>query len=69
MKRSITVKQKKRKPGRPATGETPLVAFRPPDELRNAIDAFASAEGITRSEALRQLVELGLKAKPAKKGK
>jgi hypothetical protein len=40
----------KKKPGRPATGKDPLYGVR-------------IAEGATRSEAIRRLVEIGLKAK------
>ena len=66
MKRSITVKQKKR--GRPATGVDPLVGVRFPTEQIAAIDGWAkrTGEGVTRSEAIRRLVELGLRAKPKK---
>ena len=31
-----------------------------PDPLRKKLDAWAQAEGITRSEAIRRLVEQGL---------
>jgi hypothetical protein len=43
------------------------MAFRPPDELRHGIDAWAAAAGVSRSEALRRLIELGLKAKGGKR--
>jgi hypothetical protein len=56
----VNVKQK-RKPGRPATGQTPLVAFRPPVELTKAIDAWAADRGVSRSEAMRLLIEAGLR--------
>ena len=63
MKSSITVKRKKR--GRPATGTDPLVGVRFAQSQIDAIDAWATGgkETLTRSEAIRQLVELGLKAK------
>src|ERR1700744_1558154 len=68
MKPSITVKQKKR--GGPATGVDPFVGVRFPAETLDAIDAWAteSGDGVTRSEAIRRLVKLGLKAKSGKRG-
>lgn len=54
--KSITVKPKKR--GRPATGKDPLVGFRAPPELTEAIDAYAAQEPDkpARSEAIRRIV-------------
>lgn len=63
MTRSTSVKQKRTRIGRPPTGITPLVAFRPPAELVAAIDAWAAKAGVSRSEAMRQLIERGLKGK------
>jgi hypothetical protein len=51
----------KKKPGRPATGNDPLISARVPSEIVAAIDAWADKKGATRSEAIRRLVELGLK--------
>jgi hypothetical protein len=59
-KATISDRQKKRPVGRPATGITPLVSFRPPAELVQAIDKWGAAQGVSRSEAMRQLIELGL---------
>ncbi len=59
--RSIAVIQKKR--GRPATGVDPLVALRIPKEAIAEIDAWAKANDTNRSEAIRRLVERGLKGK------
>jgi hypothetical protein len=59
MAKSISVKRKKK--GRPATGTDPLVGVRIPVELIAEIDAWAMPEQLTRSEAIRRLVELGLK--------
>jgi hypothetical protein len=53
----------KRKRGRPATGMDPLVAARIPPALTARVEAWAAATGISRSEAIRQLIELGLQAK------
>jgi len=41
--------------------------FEIPPETIEAVDAFAEKAGISRSEAVRQLIELGLKAKSAKR--
>lgn len=56
---SIAVKPKKKR-GRPATGKDPLLGVRVPPETTLRIDALAADEGITRSEAVRRLIELGL---------
>nr|WP_249119256.1 MULTISPECIES: ribbon-helix-helix domain-containing protein [unclassified Bradyrhizobium] len=62
MKKSISVNAKRR--GRPATGQDPVSAVRLPADLTVEIDAWASKHGAeSRSEAIRRLVELGLKAK------
>lgn len=65
MVRSIQVQPKKR--GRPATGKDPLVGARFPQELIDAIDAWASQNDASRSEAIRRLVELGLRTKGRKR--
>jgi hypothetical protein len=49
--------------GRPATGHAPSRTFRLSDEFMAILDAWAVAHDVTRSEAIRRLVELGLKAK------
>jgi hypothetical protein len=52
-----------KKRGRPATGTDPLLNFRAPGELTARIDAWRAARGeppASRSEAIRQLIELGL---------
>jgi Arc/MetJ-type ribon-helix-helix transcriptional regulator len=60
MKKSITVRPKR---GRPATGKDPLISARFPEELTAQIDNFAKIRELSRSEAIRRLVELGLKTK------
>jgi hypothetical protein len=60
MAKSIKVIPKKR--GRPATGKDPLLAIRAPSVLIAAIDAWAAKDGLARSEAVRRLIEAGLKA-------
>ncbi|WP_441254542.1 ribbon-helix-helix domain-containing protein [Bradyrhizobium sp. 613_E4_N2_2] len=49
--------------GRPATGRDPVSAIRLPTELTSQIDAWAAEHEVSRSEAIRRLVEIGLKAK------
>jgi hypothetical protein len=65
MKKSIKVAPKKRR-GRPSTGKDPHMAARMPAELIAGVEAWATANGTTRSDAFRRLVELGLKGKPGK---
>jgi hypothetical protein len=50
---------------RPAIGQNPVTAIRPSDKMRESVDAWADRQDDTpsRSEAIRRLVELGLKAK------
>jgi Arc/MetJ-type ribon-helix-helix transcriptional regulator len=52
----------KKKRGPPATGKTPVAALRLPDELRARIDAWIGAQPdpLTRSEAIRRLLEKAL---------
>ena len=61
MAKSITVKRKKA--GRPATGTEPLYGVRISDELMAQIQKWGRENSATRSEAIRRLVELGLKMK------
>jgi hypothetical protein len=55
----------KKKRGRPATGRDPLTALRLPPPLLKAVETWATkqTDEPNRSEAIRRLVELGLKAK------
>jgi Arc/MetJ-type ribon-helix-helix transcriptional regulator len=63
MKRSITEIQKRGR-GRPATGRDPAITSRIPEEIVAAIDKWAGKNEVaTRAEAIRRLVELGLKVK------
>jgi len=50
---------------RPATGQNPVTAIRLSDKMRESVDAWAGRQDDTpnRSEAIRRLVELGLKVK------
>jgi hypothetical protein len=61
MEKSTYAKSKKL--GRPATGTEPLYGLRISDELMGRIEKWAKENYATRSEAIRRLVELGLKAK------
>ena len=54
----------KRGPGRPATGRDPTLGGRVPAELIAAVDAYAAKAGINRSDAMRRLLEAGLKRRP-----
>jgi hypothetical protein len=55
----------KRRPGRPATGgRDPLTALRLPAKTTAAIDAWAKEAGTSRSGAIRQWIEAGLKRRP-----
>jgi hypothetical protein len=51
--------------GRPATGHDPSRTFRLSDEFMAALDAWAAKQKDmpSRSETIRRLVELGLKAR------
>jgi hypothetical protein len=62
MKKSIKVQPKKRR-GRPATGKDPLLTVRAPKTIIQEIEDWAATHDLSRSEAVRRLVELGLKAK------
>jgi hypothetical protein len=66
-KSTISAKQKQRRPGRPATGVDPMIGLRAGKKLTAAIDHWAKANGLTRSEAIRQLVERALSAEKPEK--
>jgi predicted DNA-binding protein len=53
----------KKRMGRPVTtGIRPSWAIRFPREVADAIERFAKKEGISRSDAIRKIVEIGLRA-------
>lgn len=64
----MSKKMPSKKPlGRPVSvGGTAFVGVRLSADLTQRVDAWANSEGVGRSEALRQLLELGLKAKSRK---
>jgi len=53
----------RKRPGRPATGQDPVTAIRLSSQLRADVDAWAAGQHDEpgRSEAIRRLIELGLK--------
>jgi hypothetical protein len=67
MKRAIQKKMGGKRPGagRPATGHDPSRTFRLSDEFMATLDAWAvwQEDKPSGAEAIRRLVELGLKAK------
>ena len=63
MKKSIKVVPKKSRGRPPSGGRDPHVTVRMPGALIAQADAWAAANDTGRSEAIRRLVELGLKAK------
>lgn len=60
MAKSITVLRKKR--GRPATGVDPQMCARMEPELIQQVEAWAASQRVSRSEAIRRLVQRGLSA-------
>jgi hypothetical protein len=60
-----SVSQKKRRRGRPVTGNKPVVTARISKEAIKVLDNWAKSKGITRGEAIRLLVEVGLKKRKA----
>jgi hypothetical protein len=67
MKNAIRKKVGGKRPGagRPATGSDPSRTFRLSDEFMATLDVWSARQddAPSRSEAIRRLVELGLKAK------
>ena len=67
MKKSILVHQNKR--GRPATGRDPAVTIRLPEKVLALVERWAMSQDDQppRSQAIRQLVEIGLSKSEAPK--
>jgi hypothetical protein len=59
MKQSIFAKQKK--PGRPATGIRPMIGLRLSEKEIARVDRWAAERKLSRSAAIRALIERGLK--------
>jgi hypothetical protein len=67
-KKAVTPKLPLRRgQGRLATVRDNVVAGRVPENVIAAIDAWATKRNLTRSKAVAQLLELGLKAKGGKR--
>jgi len=56
----MSVEFRPRKVGRPATGKDPHMTARFPSELVTTVEEWATRNDVSRSEAIRQLVQLGL---------
>ncbi|BEV46022.1 ribbon-helix-helix protein, CopG family [Afipia carboxidovorans] len=63
MKKSIPVNKKSRGRPKKVGGVDPVSAVRLPADLTAEVDTWADDQEISRSEAIRRLVERGLKAK------
>ncbi len=65
MKKATPKKHGGQRPGsgRRATGKDPVRTMRLSDEFIATVDAWATSHDVSRSEAIRRLVDLGLKAK------
>ena len=53
---SVSITDKPKKRGRPATGRDPMLGFRAGDAFRRAVDEAAAREGVGRSELIRRAV-------------
>jgi hypothetical protein len=62
MRKSIAANKtrKRHAGGRPATGHDPAIAVRLPKERVVAIDRWAKENDVSRSEAIRVLIDKGL---------
>jgi hypothetical protein len=67
MSKSVNVTQKQRGPGRPATGHDPFLTARVPQDTIDAIERWAASGKISRSEAIRRLLKLGLERVPVQR--
>jgi len=63
MKKSISVNKKLRGRPKKVGGVDPVSAVRLPSDLTQEVDDWGKERALNRSEAIRRLVELGLKAK------
>ena len=61
MQGQFKVPPKKRR-GRPATGKDPLLSARLPAKLIETIELIAASETLTKSEAVRKLIERGVQS-------
>jgi hypothetical protein len=64
MEKSTNIVKQKRRPGRPVEIDADqFVGLRLPGTLLTQVDKWAEHKEIARSEAIRRLIERGLKAK------
>lgn len=59
--------KKKRKPGPKPTGKTPIIALRLSPALTTRLDSWAKRKGLSRSDAIRDMIEAGLGQQPSGK--
>ena len=57
----------KKKRGRPATGRDPVITMRLAPNLTARLDAWAANKGISRSDAIRDMIEVRLSQQPSGK--
>lgn len=59
----MVVRKKRGRPkrGEQALGKDPVMSLRIPQRVREEVDALANREGISRSLAIRKMIEQGLK--------
>lgn len=55
------------KPGRKPTGKTPLIALRLDVPTTARLDAWAARKGLSRSDAIRDMIDMGLSQQPSGK--
>jgi metal-responsive CopG/Arc/MetJ family transcriptional regulator len=66
MKKAISAKQKKRRPGRPVTGVRPMIGLRLSDDEIERLDKWAKANGHKdRSTAIRAMIDAVLRGTKA----
>lgn len=59
---NASIKKVIRKKGRPATGTDPMLAGRVPASLIKAVEVWAAKMDVSKSEAIRRLIQKGLEA-------
>jgi Arc/MetJ-type ribon-helix-helix transcriptional regulator len=69
MKKAIPKLEKKRRPGRPATGRDPVLTLRMPTKVAAEVEEWAKQQPDqpSRSEAIRRMVEMVLKMRERRK--
>lgn len=55
-----------KKRGRPATGKAPHLTLRMSQDTITALDLYAEAEGVSRSEAIRKMIQFVLEVQASK---